>query len=150
MLIGKPFAVKPRTIQVCLNRAASYYKVPVLLLDAILWQEGGTDGVGKLDPNGTYDLGLAQINSQWLQVFARDGITAKEVLDNPCENIYAAGYILDKYVNLFGGHNWFYATMAYNIGPSGAKNPILYRIGYRYASNVIRRWWLLYDEVRRH
>ena len=144
--IGRPLAVKASTLQVCLARAAGYYHVPVLLLDAIVWQEGGTDGVGDRDPNGSYDLGIAQINTLWLPVFAKYGITASSLLDSPCENLYAAAYVLDTYAEL-GGWNWFRATMAYNVGPNGWSNPVLYRIGYRYASDVMRKWRVLYQEA---
>ncbi|MGC8519386.1 MAG: lytic transglycosylase domain-containing protein [Steroidobacteraceae bacterium] len=141
--IGRPLPVKTRTLQVCLARAAGYYHVPVLLLDAIVWQEGGTDGVGDRDPDGSYDLGLAQINTRWLPVFSKYGITARSLLDNPCENLYAAAYVLDMYANL-SDRNWFRATMAYNVGPNGLSNPALYRIGYRYASGVMQKWRILY------
>ncbi len=146
--IGRPLAVNTRTLQSCLERAAGYYRVPVLLLDAIVWQEGGTDGVGDRDPNGSYDLGLAQINTLWLPVFAKYGITAGSLLDNPCENLYAAAYVLDTYAEL-GGRNWFRATMAYNVGPNGWSNPTLYRIGYRYASSVMHKWRILYERAVR-
>ena len=51
--IGEPLPVKTRTLQICLERAARYYRLPALLLDAIVWQEGGTDGVGERDPDGS-------------------------------------------------------------------------------------------------
>ena len=148
MFIGRPLPVETHTLQVCLERAAQYYKVPVLLLDAIVWQEGGTDGVGNRDPNGTYDLGLAQINTRWLPVFSRYGITPGSLLDNPCENLYASAYILDTYARRFGGQDWFLATMAYNVGPNGLGNPVLYRIGYAYASGVMHKWRVLYERMR--
>lgn len=146
--IGAPLPVKTRTLQICLERAARYYRLPVLLLDAIVWQEGGTDGVGERDPDGSYDLGLAQINTRWLPVFARYGITERTLLDNPCENLYAAAYVLDTYVQHFGGQNWFQATMAYNVGPNGWSNPVRYRIGYLYARRVMWRWHVLYERMR--
>lgn len=150
-LIGRPLPVKTRTLQVCLVHAAGYYHLPVLLLDAIVWQEGGTDGVGNRDPNGSYDLGLAQINTRWLRVFGKYGITAQALLDNPCENLYAAAYVLDTYVHHFGPKaDWFRATMAYNVGPNGWSNPVRYRIGYRYASGVMHKWKILYRLAQRN
>ena len=147
--IGMPLPVRTRTLQVCLERAARYYRLPVLLLDAIVWQEGGTDGVGDRDPDGSYDLGLAQINTRWLPVFAKYGITEQSLLDNPCENLYASAYVLDTYVRREGGPaDWFQATMAYNVGPNGLSNPILYRIGYRYARSVMWKWHILYERMR--
>ena len=147
--IGVPLPVKTRTLQMCLERAAGYYRLPVLLLDAIVWQEGGTDGVGDRDPNGSYDLGIAQINTGWLPVFSKYGITEKSLLDNPCENLYAAAYVLATYGRHFGGSNWFEATMAYNVGPNGLADPALYRIGYAYARNVMWKWHILYERVHR-
>lgn len=148
-LIGRPLIVETRTLQECLGRAAAYYNLPVLLLDAILWQEGGTNGVGNRNQDGSYDLGLAQINTRWLPVFSKYGITARSLLENPCENLYAAGYVLETYALRFGGRDWFRATMAYNIGPSGWSNPVRYRIGYRYAREVMVKWNVLYQRALR-
>lgn len=148
--IGKPLPVRTRTLQVCLERAAHFYHLPVLLLDAIVWQEGGTDGVGDRDPDGSYDLGLAQINTRWLSVFSKYGITERSLLDNPCENLYAAGYVLDTYAQHFGGQNWFRTTMAYNVGPNGWSNPVRYRTGYLYARSVMWKWRVLYQRMRRN
>ncbi|MDR5726923.1 MAG: lytic transglycosylase domain-containing protein [Terriglobia bacterium] len=133
----------------CAAEAARYYRVPELLLDSILEQEGGQVGQAVRNRNGSYDLGPAQINTSWLHRFARFGISAAPIMDDPCTNLYAAAYVLRLDVNHFGGRDWFRATMAYNVGVHGWADPTRYRIAYYYAYAVVRRWWGLYDTVER-
>jgi soluble lytic murein transglycosylase-like protein len=134
------------TVQ-CVAKAAQYYEVPELLLHAILQKERGRVGQAVRNRNGTYDLGPAQINTTWLRVFARFGVTLDQVRDDRCTNLYAAGYVLRVNVNHFGGNDWYRATMAYNVGPNEWCNPILYRIAYYYALDVVKRWTVLHRHV---
>src|ERR1700676_426131 len=113
------------TVQ-CVANAAQYYAVPELLLHAILQKERGRVGQAVRNRNGTYDLGLAQINTSRLRDFAHYGVRLEQVRDDPCTNLYAAGYVLRLNVNLFGGNDWYRATMAYNVGPHGWRNPTRY------------------------
>lgn len=87
--------------------------------------------------NGTYDLGLAQINTSWLEHFARYGITREHLQHDACTNLYASGYILRRNYNL--KHNWTDAIVAYNIGPNRWTEQ-RYRVGLAYARDVIRYW----------
>jgi soluble lytic murein transglycosylase-like protein len=131
----------------CVANAAQYYQVPELLLHALLQKERGRVGQAVRDANGSYDLGLAQINTVWASEFARFGITPEQIRDDPCTNLYAAGYVLRLNVNHYGGNDWYRATMAYHAGSSGWRNPTRYRIAYSYASDVIKRWWVLQHRV---
>ena len=131
----------------CVANAAQYYQVPELLLHALIQKERGRVGQAVLNGNGSYDLGLAQINTVWAPQFARYGITPEQIRDDPCTNLYAAGYVLRLNVNHFGGSDWYRATMAYHAGSNRWQNPIRYRIAYSYASDVIQRWWVLHHRV---
>jgi hypothetical protein len=132
----------------CAANAAHYYEVPELLLHAILQKENGRVGQSVRNRNGTYDLGPAQINTVWLEQFIKFGVTLGHLRDDRCTNLYAAGYVLRTNVNRFGGTDWFRAAIAYNVGPNGwAKNPNRYRIGYRYAMDVLQRWHELHKRV---
>jgi len=146
-LLGPYGHLDQETVQ-CAANAAHYYQVPELLLHAILQKENGRVGQAVRNRNGTYDLGPAQINTVWLEHFARYGVTSEHLKNDRCTNLYAAAYVLRTNVNRFGGDDWFRATIAYNIGPNGwAKNPTRYRIGYSYAIDVLRRWHVLHDRV---
>src|SRR5690242_6057677 len=103
----------------CIANAARYYQVPELLLHAIVQKEDGRVGQAVRNRNGTYDLGLGQINSSWAAHFAKYGVTVHQLLNDRCTNLYAAGYVLRLNANLLGGDDWFRAAMAYNVGLSG-------------------------------
>ena len=81
------------------------YSIPPQLLWGVAKHESGLDpyAVNK-NTNGTYDLGLMQINSIHLPMLRKKGIEAK-ALFNPETNIAVGAYILSDCFNRFG-HNW--------------------------------------------
>lgn len=123
----------------CVAQASARYEVPELLLHGILMKEGGRMGQAVRNRNGTYDLGLAQINTSWVGYFARYGIRLEHLLYDTCTNLSASAYILKQNYNRLGG-DWFKAIVAYNIGPNNW-TASRYAIGYRYAVDVVRWWW---------
>jgi soluble lytic murein transglycosylase-like protein len=127
----------------CIAAASRYYEVPELLLHAILQKEGGRPGSMTRNTNGSWDLGPAQINTSWLPLFARYGVGAQALRDDSCTNFYAEAWVLRYNANLLG-NDWFRATVAYNVGPHKARG-ISSTIGYRYAVDVVQKWWVLYD-----
>jgi hypothetical protein len=80
----------------CVAAAAERYHVPVSLLYGILATEDTRVGQIVRDANGSYDMGPMGINSLWLPVLARYGITRPEVLDNGCQNIAVGAWILAR------------------------------------------------------
>ena len=85
----------------CLGWAASNYQVPVDALMGIMRVEGGHSGQAIADRNGTYDLGVMQINTLWVPQLARlwhvDYATAyRAVRDNGCENVYVGAWVLKQ------------------------------------------------------
>lgn len=82
--------------QACITKAAQTYRIPPALLMAVLRTEGGHVGEIKKNTNGSYDMGPAQINSIWLPVLAKSGITKNMVLNNGCLNITIGAWILGK------------------------------------------------------
>ena len=40
------------------------------------------------------DVGLMQINSSWYITLSRMGITRKDLLENPCQNIHVGAWML--------------------------------------------------------
>lgn len=99
----------------CWATASNKHGVPIDLLQAIAMQESrfNPKALGQ-NTNGTYDIGLMQINSTWLrkdQALGRMGVTSKELLD-PCINLHVGAWILKKNFEQFG-YNWR-AIGAYN------------------------------------
>lgn len=122
-------------MQVCLARAHARYDTPVLLLRAILAVEGGGAGVVGHNPNGTQDLGWAQINSSWMPVLHKTGITTADLLHDPCVNIGVAAWLLRLNFQRYG--NWFQAVEAYNAGNKLGR-------GKAYAQKVTSIWTALW------
>jgi hypothetical protein len=113
--------------------------VPELLLHAVVRKENGRMGKASRNNNGSFDMGLAQINTDWVPHFARYGVRIEHLLYDTCTNLQASAYILKDNANKFKG-DWFKAIVAYNIGPN-RWTPKRYAIGHRYASDVVRYWW---------
>ncbi len=84
-------------------------------------------------------MGLAQINTSWVQHFLRYGIRLEHLLYDTCTNLQASAYILKSNANKFNG-DWFKAIIAYNIGPANW-TASRYAIGRNYADNVVKSWW---------
>lgn len=80
----------------CVARAAHYYHIPVTLFSAVLRTEGGHVGEIHENDNGSYDMGPAQINSIWLPVLAKSGITRDMVINDRCLNIFIGAWILGQ------------------------------------------------------
>lgn len=86
----------------CINQAAVTYHVPATLILAIMIQEHGRNAQAVRNKNGTYDLGILQINTRWLPVLARYGYTRNDIQYDPCKNIMVGSWILAK--SLAQGH----------------------------------------------
>ncbi|MGX9960598.1 transglycosylase SLT domain-containing protein [Xanthomonas euvesicatoria] len=82
----------------CVTAAAARYKVPEQLIWTILKTEGGTTGRVSKNTNGTYDMGVMQINSVHLQSppyqFSKYGITREALINDQCLNINVGTYML--------------------------------------------------------
>lgn len=122
----------------CIVQAAARYDVPELLLHAIIRKENGRMGRYSANRDGSYDFGLAQINTKWTEHFARYGITPSHLLNDTCVNISASAYIL-KFNWMRQNQDWFKTIVAYNIGNRNW-TPKRYRIGYKYAADVLHYW----------
>jgi hypothetical protein len=133
-----PYAHITQEAVQCAATASLRYDVPELLLHAILMKENGRAGQCSKNSNGTYDCGVAQINTTWMSYFAKQGIKPEYLLGDTCTNIQAATYILR--LNFNKKNDWFHAAVAYNIGPNNWTQA-RYAVGYRYAQDVVSRWW---------
>ncbi len=88
----------------CMALVASVYHLPPRVLPSIQAVEGGWAGAVIRNGDGSDDLGVMQVNTQWLAVLARaSGLPAAEVrrrlVAEPCFNIAAAGLIMRVYLD---------------------------------------------------
>ena len=86
----------------CFTDAGNYYGVNPDLLRAIAVVESGLNpNALRKNKNGSYDIGLMQINSWWLKVLKNYGYKP-EHLYNPCISIYLGAWILRQCINQNG------------------------------------------------
>lgn len=113
---GLAFSGQPQGGWQCWADAAARYNVPVDLLYAIARVETGNRAglISKPNKNGTYDIGLMQINSMHLPRLAKMGITKKDLIEKPCVNLHVGAMILSEMIARHG-YTWV-AIGAYNAG----------------------------------
>ncbi|MEJ1408299.1 MAG: lytic transglycosylase domain-containing protein [Candidatus Sedimenticola sp. (ex Thyasira tokunagai)] len=80
----------------CVELAAERYGLPVSLIRVILKVEGGRVGLAGNNKNGTQDIGPMQINTVWMPLLARYGITREQLQNDRCINILAGSWILGR------------------------------------------------------
>lgn len=112
----------------CWEEAASKYRIHAYLLYAIAKTESNLNPRAiNRNKNGSYDIGLMQINSIWLPTLRKYGLDEQQLYD-PCTSIQVGAWILAQNMQRLG--NSWDAVGAYN-----ASNPA-YRL--RYAQKVYR------------
>lgn len=99
----------------CINQAVVSYAVPASLIMAIIFVEGGRNGIRMSNTNGTFDYGVMQINSAWLPDVARQfGYSAYDLQFDACKNVNAGTWILRKTLNTEVHQSLMYAVGAYH------------------------------------
>jgi soluble lytic murein transglycosylase-like protein len=98
----------------CFQDAGRYYRIAPQLLSAIAEQESAFDPHAvHRNPDGSWDLGLMQINARWLPVLRTAGISPERLYD-PCTSIWLGAWILAQTVAR-KGYTWE-SVGAYNAG----------------------------------
>jgi soluble lytic murein transglycosylase-like protein len=124
----------------CLDDAADYFSLDPVLLHAIAKHESGMHANAfNQNRDGSYDLGLMQINTSWLPVLATKGISAQQLMD-PCVNGYVGAWILRSNIERFG-YTWK-AVGAYNASSANKQ--------LRYANNIYSIWQSLRSGASKH
>lgn len=87
---------KPLTSS-CLKSVAENYQIHPDVLLALLLVEGGTVGENsRANVNGSYDIGLFQINSIHRPALAALGVTEEQLRNDGCLNAAVAGWHLRR------------------------------------------------------
>lgn len=97
----------------CFDEAAAHYGVNARLLYAIAKTESGLNpkAINRANRNGTYDIGLMQINSRWLPMLRKHGIDEAQLYD-ACTSIQVGAWILADNMKRLG--TTWEAVGAYN------------------------------------
>ena len=96
----------------CINEAAIEYHVPARLIISVLQTERGKSGQIVKNRNGTYDIGLMQINSIWLPTLMKYGISQQDIQYKACVNVKVGAWILSK--KIASGDNLLIGIGDYN------------------------------------
>jgi len=85
-------------INSCAKSASKYFGVSEIVIKALARVEGGKIGTMSRNSNGTYDMGIMQINTIHLPDIARKypSIGWREVAYQPCVNIGIGAWILSQ------------------------------------------------------
>jgi len=86
--------------RVCLDAVIQSYQIHPIVLSVIARTEGGWAGAKIKNTDGSYDLGLMQINTIHLPELSAFGLTEKMLVNNECINLgVAAWYVRRVTVN---------------------------------------------------
>ncbi|KVT90665.1 lytic transglycosylase [Burkholderia ubonensis] len=108
--------------QDCFTKAGERHGIDPLLLAAIAKVESAMNPRAmNHNRNGTYDIGLMQINSSHLPRLIKVGVTHKRLIDEPCTSIDTGASILAGFIERHG-YTWN-AVGAYNAGSSPKREP---------------------------
>ncbi len=123
----------------CFKEAAARYHVSATLLMAIAKTESGFNARAiNRNSNGSYDIGVMQINSAHLPALRQYGISERVLFDQPCANVNVGAWILARNMAQFG--NTWKSVGAYNTGARGTE-----AAQRRYVGRVYRNYALLRD-----
>lgn len=88
----------------CINHAAKVFHVPAIIIVSVMKIENGWNGAASRNKNGSYDLGVMQVNTTWLKDLKPFGITKEKLQYDPCVNVHTGTWILAK--GLAQGEGW--------------------------------------------
>lgn len=128
MTLSLALILMPGSVFACWEQAAYKYRINPYLLYAIARTESSLNpNAINRNKNGSYDIGLMQINSSWFPLLRKNGITEKQLFD-PCVNIEVGAWILAQNMQRLG----------YSWNAIGAYNTSKPDLRLRYAQKVYR------------
>lgn len=99
----------------CWEQASAEYGIPIDVLKAIAKTESGfNNDAKKTNRDGSTDIGMMQIHSNWLPTLKKYEITRNDLATDPCLNLRVGAWVLSNNVQKLG---WSWdAIGAYNVG----------------------------------
>lgn len=97
-----------RVIDSCIYRAADHYKINPLVLKAVRRQEAGKVGMANRNTDGSYDLGVMQINTINLPQISRKfpDVSALDLIYRACVNVFVGAWFLKGRIDRANGDVW--------------------------------------------
>jgi soluble lytic murein transglycosylase-like protein len=113
-------------IKYCIVKAARKYNVSPLLIWGIIKVESNFNWRAlNRNKNGSYDVGLMQINSSWFEEIKKRGIDPR-YLWNPCVNVEVGTWILSRCIARYG-YTWE-AVGCYHSGNPYRRKVYAYKV----------------------
>lgn len=110
----------------CWQQAGKRYGIEPELLQAIAMAESGLHPAARnQNRDGSYDIGLMQINSRHLPALRQFNITERSLLGDPCVSVMTGAWLLAGFIQRYG-YRWE-AVGAYNAGNGSARAPLRQR-----------------------
>ncbi|MDI1473014.1 lytic transglycosylase domain-containing protein [Thermodesulfovibrio sp. 1176] len=104
--ISSSQSLQPYEINQCFLEAGQKYGIHPNLLWAIAKVESNFNYTAlNRNGNGTYDIGIMQINTSWLPVLKKYGLYDERQIWNPCYNIHVGAWVLAQCINKYG-YTW--------------------------------------------
>nr|WP_229650316.1 lytic transglycosylase domain-containing protein [Vibrio splendidus]MCC4882976.1 lytic transglycosylase domain-containing protein [Vibrio splendidus] len=93
-----PKEVSESVIERCVSYSANHFDINKNVIKSIVLVEGGKAGTMSRNSNGTYDMGIMQINTIHLPDIKKKypTVTWKDVAYDPCINIGIGSWILSQ------------------------------------------------------
>lgn len=112
--------------EACIAQAAAHYRAHPDIIRAVIGTEGGTTGKISKNKDGSFDMGLMQINSVHLPELARYGITQEMLVGNECLNIMIGTYLLQK--NILLSNDFWHGVGSYHSKTPSKNTAYQYRV----------------------
>lgn len=107
----------------CWEQAGERYGIEPTLLQAIAITESSLDPAAiNQNKDGSYDIGLMQINSNNLPALKKYQISQRRLLNDPCLSVMTGAWILAGFMRRHG-YSWE-AVGAYNAGSAPKRNAL--------------------------
>lgn len=122
----------------CINQAATEYQVPAALIMAIIQVEGGQAGLAMPNTNGSFDLGVMQINTAWVPTLETKGYRLSDIQNDSCKNVNVGTWILSQCLN----HDAHHLIIA--VGDYHSHTPAL---NQAYATKILDDYQVIHDAL---
>ena len=87
----------------CFDEAGKTYGLPSQLLEALAETESGMNtGALNINADGSFDVGLMQINSYWVRLM---GLDKDRLMTDACYNVMTGARILKRCIDQYG-YDW--------------------------------------------
>lgn len=143
LLLGAPLAAQAgpfkevpvplSMINHCVDQSSQNFSLKPIMIKTIIGVEGGKVGTVSRNTNGSYDLGVMQVNTLHLSdLQEKFGYTWKDLVFDPCKNIQAGAWILSQRYSEVPGKPWL-AVGNYHSKTPGKRSTYLRKIARVYS-----------------